>query len=65
MSTSIEPVEALDRDSERLELFIKKDFEKLLNARHFLKKVTDDDGGYSYQVEKKRNFETAKSAAMK
>ena len=61
----VESVKAFDRASERLELFIKKDFEKLPNVRDFLSKVKEDDGEYSYQGVKLRNFETAKSSIMK
>ena len=55
-----EPVKALDRDSERLELFIKKGFEKLSKVREFFSKVKEDGGEYLYQGVKLRNFETVK-----
>ena len=61
----VEPVKAFDTDSKRLELFIKKDSEKLPNVRGFLSKVKEDGGEYSYQGVKLRNFETVKSASMK
>ena len=51
-----EPVKALDRDSERLELLIKKDFEKLPNDWDFISKVKKDVGEYLYKGAKLRNF---------
>ena len=52
----VELVKSFDRDSERLELLIKKDFEKLPNDRDFLSKVKKDVGEYLYKGVKLRDF---------
>ena len=61
----VESVKAFDRTVERLDLFMKKDFEKLPNVRDFLSKVKEIDGEYSYQGVKLRKFEDSKSTVSK
>ena len=61
----VESVKAFDRAAERLDLFIKKDFEKLPNVRDFLSKVKEVDGEYSYQGVKLKKFEATKSSVSK
>ena len=61
----VESVKAFDRASERMDLFMEKDFEKLPNVRDFLSKVKEVDGEYSYQGVKLKNFETANSTVKK
>ena len=61
----VESVKAMEKTLDRLETFMKKDFEKLTNVRDFLSNVKETEGEYSYQGVKLSNFENVKKNVSK
>ena len=55
----------MEKTLDRLETFMKKDFEKLPNVRDFLSKVKETEGEYSYQDVKLSHFENVKKNVSK
>ena len=56
----VESARSMEKTLNRLELFMKKDFDKLPNVREFLSKVAADGDQYSYQRIELKNFMKAK-----
>lgn len=61
----VDSIRAFEKTLDRLELFMKKDFEKLPNVREFLSKVNEIDGEYYYQGVKLNSYENDKAIVSK